>query len=102
MNLLEELKKAMQNVDDVVGSFGTDSEDTIDTAISKLMEVKELLSIMNEEVELLESDVERLNTRNRELRTANNNLSRLVYSKDEALEKQKQELEEIQKLSDIF
>lgn len=98
----EEIKKALTNIDTIVGSFGADDETTIDTAVSLCMEVKEVLSNFSEKVDLLESDVERLNIRCNELRTANNNLSRVIYSKDEALEQQKKEIDDIQALSQLF
>lgn len=91
--------ECLEILNNAVSKIGNDEE--IESLTADLMEIKGFVSEVDSTMNVLNEDVERLNRKNDELRSANNKLYRHLHAQDEIMENAQKDMSAVSAINAI-
>lgn len=92
-------QECLEILNNAVSKIGDDGE--IESLTADLMDIKGFVSEVDSIINVLNEDVERLNNKNDELRSANNKLYRHLHAQDEIMEQAQKDMSNVSAINAI-
>ena len=92
--------ECLEILNNAISKVGNDEE--IESLTTDLMDIKDFVGEVDLTVSVLNEDVERLNKKNGELRSANNELYRRVGAQDEIMKKANEDMSVVSAINDVI
>lgn len=92
--------ECLEILNNAISKVGNDEE--IESLTTDLMDIKDFVGEVDLTVSVLNEDVERLNKKNGELRSANNELYRRLGAQDEIMKKANEDMSVVSAINDVI
>lgn len=92
-------QECLEVLNSAVSKVGNDEE--IESLTADLMDIKEFVSEVDSIINLLNEDAERLNKKNGELRSANNELYRRLHAQDDIMKQAQEDMSVVSAINAI-
>lgn len=92
--------ECLEILNNAISKVGNDEE--IETLTTDLMDIKDFVGEVDLTVSVLNEDVERLNKKNGELRSANNELYRRLGAQDEIMKKANEDMSVVSAINAVI
>lgn len=92
--------ECLEILNNVISKVGNDEE--IESLTTDLMDIKDFVGEVDLTVSVLNEDVERLNKKNGELRSANNELYRRLGAQDEIMKKANEDMSVVSAINAVI
>lgn len=92
-------QECLEILNNAISKIGNDEE--IESLTTDLMEIKDFVGEVDTTILVLNEDVERLNTKNGELRSANNELYRRLGKQDEIMKQAQEDMSVVSAINAI-
>lgn len=92
--------ECLEILNNAISKVGNDEE--IESLTTDLMDIKDFVSEVDLTVSVLNEDVERLNKKNGELRSANNELYRRLGAQDEIMKKANEDMSVVSAINAVI
>lgn len=92
--------ECLEILNNAISKIGNDEE--IESLTTDLMDIKEFVGEVDLTVSVLNEDVERLNKKNGELRSANNELYRRLGAQDEIMKKANEDMSVVSAINAVI
>lgn len=93
-------QECLEILNNAISKIGNDEE--IESLITDLMDIKTFVGEVDLTVSVLNEDVERLNKKNGELRSANNELYRRLGAQDEIMKKANEDMSVVSAINAVI
>lgn len=93
-------QECLEILNNAISKIGNDEE--IESLTTDLMDIKEFVGEVDLTVSVLNEDVERLNHKNGELRSANNELYRRLGAQDEIMKKANEDMSVVSAINAVI
>lgn len=93
-------QECLEILNNAISKIGNDEE--IESLTTDLMDIKEFVGEVDLSISVLNEDVERLNHKNGELRSANNELYRRLGAQDEIMKKANEEMSVVSAINAVI
>lgn len=93
-------QECLEILNNAISKIGNDEE--IESLTTDLMDIKTFVGEVDLTVSVLNEDVERLNKKNGELRSANNELYRRLGAQDEIMKKAKEDMSVVSAINAVI
>lgn len=92
-------QECLEILNNAMSKVGNDEE--IETLTTDLVEIKDFVDEIDSIISALNEDVERLNHKNDELRSSNNNLYRRIGKQDEIMKQAQEDMSVVSMINEI-
>ena len=92
--------ECLEILNNAISKIGNDEE--IESLTTDLMDIKDFVGEVDLSISVLNEDVERLNKKNGELRSANNELYRRVGAQDEIMKKANEDMSVVSAINAVI
>ena len=92
--------ECLEILNNAISKIGNDEE--IESLTTDLMDIKDFVSEVDLSISVLNEDVERLNKKNGELRSANNELYRRLGAQDEIMKKANEDMSVVSAINAVI
>lgn len=93
-------QECLETLNNAISKIGNDEE--IESLTTDLMDIKDFVGEVDLTVSVLNEDVERLNKKNGELRSANNELYRRLGAQDEIMKKANEDMSVVSAINAVI
>lgn len=93
-------QECLEILNNAISKVGNDEE--IESLTTDLMDIKDFVGEVDLSISVLNEDVERLNKKNGELRSANNELYRRLGAQDEIMKKANEDMSVVSAINAVF
>jgi possible scaffolding protein len=93
-------QECLEILNNAISKIGNDEE--IESLTTDLMDIKEFVGEVDLSISVLNEDVERLNHKNGELRSANNELYRRLGAQDEIMKKANEDMSVVSAINAVI
>lgn len=93
-------QECLEILNNAISKIGNDED--IESLITDLMDIKEFVGEVDLSISVLNEDVERLNHKNGELRSANNELYRRLGAQDEIMKKANEDMSVVSAINAVI
>ena len=93
-------QECLEILNNAISKIGNDEE--IESLTTDLMDIKEFVGEVDLSISVLNEDVERLNHKNGELRSANNELYRRLGAQDEIIKKANEDMSVVSAINAVI